>query len=249
MDANELFTRAFMRIMRGWSVIFSFRKVGFAGMPYAKAIVHREHRLFLDELMESGQFDRMIIRIKDDADRERAAKLIHEKLTEMALQNAASSVDAASIVFAHSVLDEALSDFLEVTTLVCGEAWEERLQGRKAELRDVKTSGYVDLLKQMIAEEVNRVRRNASIGDKADLLHALCKPEKPPSGPATYKFDKQMLFDLDWLRQQIVHGDTWGSQIPDVPSKLDYLQNTAYYFFMMLNQALGVRLDPTKMSA
>ena len=190
----------------------------------------------------------MIIGIKDEAGRERAARLIHDKLTETALQNASSSVDAASIVFAHSVLDEALADFIEVTTLVAGEFWEERLQGRKAELRDVKSAGYINLLKEMVGDEITRVRRNVSICDKTDLLHAICKPETPPIGPASYKFDKQVLLDLDRLRQQIVHGDTWGSHIPDVADKLEYLQNTAHYFFIMLNQTFGLRLDPTKMS-
>ena len=63
---------------------------------------------------------------------DKTARWLREKLTEQAVKNASSSVDAASIVFAHSILDEALGSFVEITGEVASDYWKEKMQSKKA---------------------------------------------------------------------------------------------------------------------
>lgn len=50
---------------------------------------------------------------------------------------------------------------------------------------------------------------------------------------------------LNELRQDIVHGDLLGSEIPDIDTKLSYLRNTWMYFFKMMHERFGLRIDTT----
>jgi len=64
-------------------------------------------------------------------------------------------------------------------------------------------------------------------------------------GDAHYTFDEEQLKAIDKLRQDIVHGDLLGNEIADVDTKLIYLRNTWMYFFKMMHETFGLRIDPT----
>jgi hypothetical protein len=127
VSLNLKFTAVFSRMAHGWAAIDSLRQVAFAGMPHATAVVDARHRLLVADMVSSGQLEKFIIGIEDSVQLQKTAHWLSEKLTEQALKNAEHSVDAASLGFAHTVLDDALSSFVEITSDVapayCSTAW------------------------------------------------------------------------------------------------------------------------------
>ena len=109
VNADQEFTVVFRRINNGWAIIDSLRNVAALGMPYAKKIVDVQHKSFVSDLADSGQLEKLIIGIKDAGDLKKTADFVRERLTEQTMKNASYSVDAASLVFAHTVLEDEIS--------------------------------------------------------------------------------------------------------------------------------------------
>jgi hypothetical protein len=203
-----------------WAAIDSLRQVAFAGMPHATAVVDARHRLLVADMVSSGQLEKFIIGIEDSVQLQKTAHWLSEKLTEQALKNAEHSVDAASLVFAHTVLDDALSSFVEITSDVAPAYWQHRVEKKSVELGMLKDRSWDDVLKMVIQKEIATIGRNESLLKKSELLHAICKPPRPPRNQ--YRFDAATLRQIDKLRQDIVHGDMLGGEIPEVEMKLAY---------------------------
>lgn len=82
---------------------------------------------------------------------------------------------------------------------------------------------------------------------KSESLHAICKPHRPPRNE--YRFDAATLRQIDKLRQDIVHGDLLGGEIPEVETKLAYLRETWNYFFVMMHESFGLQIDAAAITA
>ena len=247
MSVDEQFTKAFSRITRGWAVIGSLRKVALAGMPYAARVVDGQHKSLMADLTASGQLEKFIIGIKDSQDLQKTADFLREKLTEQTLKNASYSVDAASLVFAHTVLDDALNSFLEITSEVARDFWTQRVKKNKIELESLIDRGLDNALSSIIDKEVSTIRRNDSMVKRAELLHAICQPSGG-SGHPHYKFEPEKVREIDKLRQDIVHGELLGGEIPEIEGNLTYLDDTSMYFFVMMHKSFGLRIDPAMLT-
>jgi len=228
----------------GWAIIHSLRMVSTAGMSYAAKVVEAEQRSLVSDLTISGDLKKFIIGIVDDDDLKKTANFLSQKLTEQTLKNASSSVDAASLLFAHSVLEDGLNSFLGITSDVAPEFWKDRVKKKPFDLEAVMKRGLDDVVASFVREKIWSIRRSESLINKTDLLLEICKPSGPPSNP-NYKFDPVKLKAIDKLRQDIVHGDFLGTAIADIDEKLEYLRNTWMYFFTLMNERFGLRLDPT----
>jgi hypothetical protein len=243
---NRKFTTVFSRMARGWAAIDSLRQVAFAGMPHATAVVDARHRLLVDDMVSSGQLERFIIGIEDSEQLQKTAHWLSEKLTEQALKNASYSVDAASLVFAHTILDDALNSFLDITCEVAPPYWQHRVEKKTVELGMLKGRSWDDVLKMVIQKEIAAIGRNESLVKKSELLHAVCKPSTPPRNE--YQFDSETLRQIDKLRQDIVHGDLLGREIAEIETRLAYLRDTWNYFFVMMHVSFGLQIDSAAIS-
>jgi len=139
---------------RGWAVIDSLRQVAFAGMPHATAVVDARNRLLVADMVSSGQLEKFIIGVEDSEQLQKTADWLSEKLTEQALKNASYSVDAASLVFAHTILDDALSSFIEITSEAAPAYWQHRVEKKSIELGMLKDRSWDDVLKMVIQKEI-----------------------------------------------------------------------------------------------
>jgi hypothetical protein len=232
----------------GWAIIHSLRTVSTAGMPYAARMVQVQQTSLISDLTVSGQLKKFIIGIANDDDLKKTAALLSQKLTEQTLKNASSSVDAASLLFAHSVLEDGLNSFVGVTSEVAAEFWKDRVKKKPFDLEAVMKSGLDDLVASFVREKIRTIRRSESLITKTELLLEICKPSGTPSNP-NYKFDASKLKVIDKLRQDIVHGDLLGTDIADIDENLQYLQDTWMYFFMLMHERFGLRLDPTMLAS
>ena len=234
---------------RGWAIIDSFRRVGLAGIPYAKEIVAAEHASFIADLTASGKLGEIFIGAMNTDDLHKTGAWLRGKLTEQALKNAACSIDAASFVFAHTILDDGLSSFVEITSAAAPTYRQKRVERKNVSIAVLKNQPLEEVLQSVIAKEVWETRRNASLPEKCDLLHAICQPHEGTLVHPEYKFDLEIVSMLDKLRQDLVHGDLLGEEIANAENRLDYLRQTWMYFFIMLHKKFGLRIDPVLLSA
>lgn len=235
-----VYTLTFKRMMTSWSVIDSFRQVGLAGMPHAERIVRAERAEWVQNLSSTGRLTGMFVEDMSSEDLEAYAAT----LTNVTMQQANYSVDAASLVFAHSVLDDALRSFIEVSMKMCPEFWERRIAKKKFDMEAIKCRGYSELFDDCLTDELQRVEHNTSLPEKARLLFAVCKPGPESSFPR-YQYDEAKLVQIDGLRREVIHGEGLHKQlneISDVDEKLTFLKATGLYFVLVLNKALGLRL-------
>lgn len=248
MSPDEQFTVAFSRMTRGWATVDSFRRIGFAGIPYAAEIVAQEHSSLIADLTATGKLSEFIIGITSSEDLQKTGDWLRQRLTEQAVKNAACSIDAASLVFAHTILDDGLSAFLKTSSDVAPAYWQKRIEKKNVSIALLNGHSCDEILRSVVAKELEGIRRNASLIEKCDLLHGVCKPSKGTPVHPEYKFDVATLSEVDKLRQQLVHGDLLGEEISDAPKKLEYLRQTWMYFFVMMHQSFGLRIDPAMLS-
>ena len=230
-------------------MIDCLRRVSYAGIPYARQVVAAEDRSLVASLISSGNLKKFIIGIKDEGDLQRTGDFLREKLTEQAIKNTAYSIDAASLVFAHTILDDALSAFLEITSQVATAFWRKRIQKKKIEVSELKDDcSFAEILSPIIAKEIATIRRNASLIEKCDLLHQVCKPNVGTMPATDYRFDSAILRKLDQVRHDVIHGDQLGKELPETEKHLKYLRDTWNYFFMLMHKSFDLRIDPAVMA-
>ena len=242
VNADQEFTVVFRRINNGWAIIDSLRNVAALGMPYAKKIVDVQHKSFVSDLADSGQLEKLIIGIKDAGDLKKTADFVRERLTEQTMKNASYSVDAASLVFAHTVLEDEINSYLGITFHFAPDFWRDRVKKDPFDLEAVLKHGLDNVVGSFIQKKIWSIRRNGSLVTKANLLLAICKPsEQDPY----YAFDQEKVKSIDKLRQNIVHGELLGSEIADIDDKLSCLRNAGFYFFKLMHNTFGLRIDTT----
>lgn len=249
MNAETLFTNAFNRMVTGWAIIDSFRYVGRMGLPHARKVLQEQNAAYVARMALAGDLDRLIIGIKNEEDRQKTAGWLHHQLTDQAMNNTEASMDCASIVFAHSLLDELISDFIEVTMQADPEYWWEQVREKPVTLASVRADGYEKLFAQALEAKRQWIRRNASLRHKAEVLLAVCKPQSGKFNAGEYVFDIGKLEAIDTLRKEIVHGEKFGQKLTDTESNLEYLRNTGSYFLSIVNERFDVRVNPVQMFA
>lgn len=209
-------------------------------MPYAReaisadAIVKRFLRSPLSAQILSGL---------DESAREKTVSTMAQSMTEAAVANARTAIDAASIVFAHSILDGAAYECCQVTALLAPLDWEQSVADRRVKLSDVKSTSYEDLVKanlQPVIEELDR----KSLPQKIELLFQRCRPPGGWAPMGDYKFDPNRIARFDELRHGIIHVHGAGPrEIPDLDTELDYLSSTTLFLLLLVNYKYGIKID------
>jgi len=240
-------TRVFQRSMNAWNTLFTFRSMGQLGLPAAKEHIDAMNRQTVTDLataeenaelftvdrkvlIESGYFDD-------------AAK----RLTETAVNTFESSLDAASLIFAHSVLDGGIIDWLNICFMVNPNDFLPAVGRRQFSLVDAENTTFSQLLNSAIRAYLEQLGRE-SLLKKMETLFRLCQPPAGLVGPHGYRYDRDRLEALDALRHRYVHGDAAGGRLPAGDDDILFLHRTDLYGFLLVNRRYGVRLDPTMMA-
>src|SRR5260221_14253653 len=103
-EAQELFINTFVRGIIGWDTIRSFRHVAKAGLPHAATVVSAERQAMLQSFAKD----------KEAFLEGRPFDLLRADLTRQTLEGAQASVDAASLVFMHSIVDDVALSYCRV---------------------------------------------------------------------------------------------------------------------------------------
>ena len=245
--AENLFNETFRRQMDAQVLIFSLREVTEAGFEAAAKALSRRNVALVRELLTAPEHEKLFLfERKELLDRgfdESAAASI----TSRTLDNSRASVDAASLVFAHSYLDAIASDYLRVTALASPDDWMEDLLAKNVSLRDLLQSGPDSVLAEKLEKHLSDLEFK-SLMTKINVLFARCRPPGAWSPMENYAFDADRVRGLDNLRHEIMHGRALGLPIPTIKEDLDYLGRTAWFLMGLVNFRYGLRIDPRTLS-
>ena len=238
-DPEQLLNHIFLRTGNTWGVITSLRTTMEAGLPTARAAIEASNADFMRRQLSGGQRSIFVDPSKVVAD---FAHGMVRGMTDITLTQARSSMDAASLVFSHSLLDGAALDYCRVTTIVDPGTWEEILKGRQVPLHEVKARPFSELLQEQIDDYFETLERE-SLFRKIDLVYKICQPKPKAETIKGYSFDRGRLERLDRLRHDIIHGAAFGQPIAGIDDELDYMLKTANHLMVLVAQRFDLKLS------
>ena len=241
-EAERLFNHVYKRWLSQVGFILSFRRATYEGMQGARKSIEAGNTQYVDGLMRRPDYNKIFLDKKGFFDAFPPERLSHE-LTEMTVGQAQIGVDAASIVFAHSVLDGAALDYCRVTALVAPNDWESVIDQRQVKVSDLRGASYEQILSKKLDEFFEQLERE-SLLKKADYLFARCKPAANWSPMNNYIYDRDRLKKLDDYRHQVIHGINRLERIASADEEVDYLTRTVLFFMGLIDLRYGRRLDP-----
>lgn len=247
IEASDLLTEIFLRFNSRMSAVSSFRIVASYGTPYAVGKVEADSINFANKLASDPEFEKMF------TDRSRFIEYIGgldglaSLMTARTIKDFRKAVDAASLVFTHSILDDASLGYCRVSAIVSPQDWERFVIKKQISLEDMKSmkaTGFGEVLKKKVFEYIDKELENQSLIFKIDRLYEICQPSPGFSGIRDYKFERDRIKQLDDLRHDIVHGDGPVKELPNGEGDIEYLGKTTVHLLTLVNFKYDVKLNP-----
>jgi hypothetical protein len=253
-EADLLFNETFLRWLRASSIVTNFRNTFAAVASSANEHLTRQAIELFRSLHEDPQFRGILKDIKTGEPASPAPFSVYQKFGEVIAKaifdSSYASLDAAVLVFYHSLLDGVAFDYCRVTALHAPQDWEQDLKGSQVPLPDAKIKSYDEILKAKIGERLGKLERESLLA-KADRLFARCNPPAGWSPMTGYKYDREQIELFDEQRHQVIHGKALGNplsvfQITD--ESLFYVLQTGMYFMGLVNLKYGLQLTPNSLA-
>jgi hypothetical protein len=237
-DAERLAREIFIRTTVGNISVFSFRGLGLLGLPHAKNEEARTWERIFNRVFARAEETAGLLGQKNVLGIEFVENEA-KQMTEKSVAAFESALDAASLIFSHSLLDGAAFDWCRVCALARPDDFMRYIGKRKVTLTliEAQTAPFSELRNK----EIFRYLKAKSLPKKLDILFALCRP--PPS-LQNYNYDRKRIRDLHTLRNDYVHRGWVGRRLPQGDDDLVFLSNTTTFLFHLVTQRYGIRLDP-----
>ncbi len=242
-EAERIYSQSFNRLTLGFGEVFSFRRVSVLGLPSALDGIRQESEDFALAMAYDPSNEELF------KDRSEFLKFVGgveglaAKASEDQIGTYNRAIDAASLIFAHSVIDAVAFDLCVVTSLVAPERWESRIEKQTASLADMKSLGYEGLMKKKIRSALEDLEKR-SLLDKADQIFRICQPAPGQRIVRLFDYDRAYLEKLDGLRHDIVHGRGARFVLPNGDQDLHFLRNSTLHLFGIVHLAFGVKVIP-----
>jgi hypothetical protein len=129
------------------------------------------------------------------------------------------ALDAACLIFAHSVLDSAALDWCRVCARAAPNDLLHRIDQKRFTVSEIKETSFPELQQRAIEQFFESLERESLI-KKLDLMFELCRPRPGFQGLRGYRYDRDRIVALDNLRHEFVHGDGVGVRLPQAEADL-----------------------------
>ena len=242
--AKEEFLETFRRFNNNWNLVLSLRQFVAATGGVAPFAIQEYHA----DLLEAAATEPDFRRIFGDADKPTDTEVLsflQTNITQMVLSNASTAIDAASLVFAQSILDDAAWSYLKVCAAADPAAWEYLFENKQVSMKEFKARTFDQLRTGFIEDRIKQLGRE-SLLTKIGLLFKLCAPPKDYAPMNSYQYSEQRLKIIDSRRHRIIHENAAGEPIPTLANDLEYLRKTAWFLMGLVNQKYGFQLDMRK---
>ena len=234
--ANRLFTQTFLRALKGFGLISSFRRIASKSSPD-----HDFWRVSMDALLNDPDYEGILVPIDPNSPKVPNMSRIAESAAHLDMDNFGVAIDAASLIFAHSILDDVALQYCRVTSIVSPSSWEPFVAAKTVPLEKVGKEDYQTLLTAKIRDSLKQLERE-SLLTKVDKVFQICRP-KPDFKPIrAFSFDRSRLESLDGLRHAIIHVTGPVHRLPKGDEDLHFMNLCAIYLMCLVNHCFGVTM-------
>jgi len=182
------------------------------------------HLLSKKEKTEFAELRRRLIGVATTRFSKRDAKRkVVKSVASIRWKDVRLAVNAATLLFSHSLLDAWLLEVCRLTAIVDPPYWESLVERKQVELGQVRAKRYEQLVHEKVRALLKGLERDSML-KKVDCILAQCRPARISSHNPSWRFDRAKLAELDRLRHDIVHRRVLVGRVPDA---LD----VAFYFF------------------
>lgn len=251
-NAEQAYTRVFWWFLSRWANLDTFRQLAKDGLSRVIPRVHATTQGTVAEWLTDGSFEELFICPEGMSADELVWSMLRRvggadglvsSLASATIQSQEFAIDAASLVFAHTILDTAAHEFCRIVFLVSPRHLAFLVKRKQVTLEDVEASSYDELLAVKVGGYLSGLEKE-SLLCKLDVLHKLCQPDTGFESVPGYRYDRGRIEGLDTLRHDLVHGRDVLRPLPHGDDDLEYLKNTTTYAFAMINHRFGVLLSP-----
>ncbi len=245
-QAEKLFTETFLSCNSRFAVISSFRRISELGLPAATLDIYDQYLQFADELFNDPQHDSLFIDKQKAFETLGGVEALGSKMAQDQITNYKASVDAASLIFAHSVIDNAVLNYCSCSALAAPDDWEKFIEKKKVSIEEIKGLTANEILNNKVNEYIDSLDRE-SLLYKADRLFQVCQPPAKFSPIHNYSYDRERILQLDEMRHEIVHGSSSVPMLPSGDDDIWFLHQTSNYYMSLINFKYKLKIDPLHM--
>jgi hypothetical protein len=243
ISSEKLFAQTFHSGTNRFGIVSSFRRVAQLGLPAATPLVYQEWLDFAQLLFHDPEYDKMFTDKQKVIEITGGVEGIGAKMAEDQIDWFRATVDAASLVFSHSVLDSVALDYCRVTAIHSPKDWVKYIGQKKINISDMVGRSYDEIVWEKIDELIDSYDRE-SLLFKIDRLFQICRPGRDFDPIHDYKFDHDRLVALDKMRHDIVHGSGPIMTLPRGDEDIWFIQQTAGYLMALVNMRFNIKINP-----
>ncbi|MGA3373167.1 MAG: hypothetical protein ABSC48_15545 [Terracidiphilus sp.] len=246
-DSEAIFSEAFGRFWSNWSYIMSLRQVAEVALPIAREALTPIHAQAVDTIAADPEYSKLFIKLDGTQSpwNEKLKEFLCAGMTNTAIANSRAAIDAASLVFAQSMLDDSAWSYCRVCALIAPKDWEQFLEKKTVDYASVRDHTADAIRDELLTKKLKELEYK-SLLEKVGMLFRLCKPPANFAPIEDYTFDQKRLEAIDNRRNQIIHGNGIKVLMTDLDSDLEFVRRTSHYLMAMVNQRFGLRLHPYK---
>ena len=245
-EAEKLFTETFTICNSRFAVIYSFREISRLGFPSATLHIYDQYLQFADELFNDPQHENLFIDKQKAFENLGGIEALGTKMAQDQLKNYKASVDAASLIFAHSIIDNAALNYCRCCALANHNDWDKFVEKKKISLEELKKLSIDEIFSKKVYEYIDSLDRE-SLLLKADRLFQICQPPSGFTPLHNYAYDRERLVQLDEMRHEIAHKSSSVPMLPAGDEDILFLQQTANFFMALVNSKYKLKIDPNHM--
>lgn len=152
-------------------------------------------------------------------------------------------IDAATIIFAHTIIDSLAWQLCSITALDSPGAWEQYIENKQVVYSDLKKMTVQEILKEKVDGYIQNLEKE-SLLKKLEVLHSVCRPPKNFQ-KGGYSYDPERIFRFDKIRHALVHGRGVSSLTVGAFSEgaiLFYLQQTTFYLCDLVSNGFKLQI-------
>lgn len=243
--AEKIFTQKWFSSMAKFSDIFAVRQVGqIASKTTDSAILSHWHKFTYDLKTSTDRGPFRSNEMKDEFFKKVGGVYsFSQQMKNNQLHNFQNTIDATSLIFAHSILDDSAYECCRITLILSPDFWISSIKNRKVKLEYLHSNSSENIIKEKCDEYFIQFEKE-SLLSKIDRLFNICKPEKDYDPLENYKYDREKIKYYDDLRHQIVHKEIPKTCFKNGDAEINYLFKTNFLFFALINNHYDLKINP-----
>ena len=169
----------------------------------------------------------------------------YRSLADTVICDSAGVTDAATLVFAHTLLDIHTSECLEILIEFDPTNWFDEVKNEKVKVESLLSAGVDEVLRDAVRKYKSCILKE-SITERIEALHRHCKPKgKHTINSQPYTYDAQRIKAFDQRRHGIIHKADMRTGF-DLDSELQYVESTCIYLGLLVGDRLSAKWDLNK---